>query len=157
MRPSAPAHPRAVVVYKHSALALGGGPRGAGMRALPRTARAALRDSHAAHQAGLREVLAALAEAGIEVTARFRSDVRRRLRGDLVVTVGGDGTLLDAAGWVRDEPVLAVNSAPGYSVGVFTGADARTVARRAREWRAVYSPMRTPSERPSGFREIPIR
>lgn len=136
MRLAVPAHPRAVVVYKRSALALGGGPRGAGVRALPPTARAALRDSHAAHQAGLREVLAALAEAGIEVTARFRSDVRRRLRGDLVVTVGGDGTLLDAARWVRDELVLAVNSAPGYSVGVFTGADARTVAARVRDWRA---------------------
>ena len=48
------------------------------------------------------------------MTARFRSDVRRRLRGDLVVTVGGDGTLLDAAGWVRDEPPVNARRAAEF-------------------------------------------
>lgn len=37
----------------------------------------------------------------------------------LVVTVGGDGTLLDASHHVREVPVLGVNSAPEHSVGFF--------------------------------------
>lgn len=39
---------------------------------------------------------------------------------DLVVTLGGDGTLLTASHAVgRDQPVLAINSAPGTSMGYF--------------------------------------
>jgi NAD+ kinase len=42
-------------------------------------------------------------------------------RPDLVVTVGGDGTLLAASHAVSDTPILALNSAPDYSVGFFCG------------------------------------
>ncbi|MGZ3421537.1 MAG: NAD(+)/NADH kinase [Polyangiales bacterium] len=42
-------------------------------------------------------------------------------RPDLVITVGGDGTLLAASHAVSDTPILAINSAPGYSVGFFCG------------------------------------
>ncbi len=42
-------------------------------------------------------------------------------RPDLVVTVGGDGTLLAASHAVSDTPILAINSAPGFSVGFFSG------------------------------------
>ena len=42
---------------------------------------------------------------------------------DLVVTVGGDGTLLAASHHVVAIPVLGVNSAPKLSVGFFCGAD----------------------------------
>src|SRR4029453_1431301 len=41
---------------------------------------------------------------------------------DLVVTVGGDGTLLSASHYVDDVPILAINSAPSHSVGFFCGA-----------------------------------
>jgi NAD+ kinase len=42
---------------------------------------------------------------------------------DLVVTVGGDGTLLGASHGVgADVPLLGVNSAPNHSVGFFCGA-----------------------------------
>jgi NAD+ kinase len=52
--------------------------------------------------------------------------VRRRLaRARLVVTVGGDGTLLAASHWVTDAAVLGVNSAPGDSVGHFCATDRR--------------------------------
>jgi NAD+ kinase len=40
----------------------------------------------------------------------------------LVVTVGGDGTLLAASHNVRDVPMLGVNSAPRYSVGSYCAA-----------------------------------
>jgi NAD+ kinase len=40
----------------------------------------------------------------------------------LVVTVGGDGTLLAASHALGETPILAVNSAPEFSVGFFAGA-----------------------------------
>jgi len=40
---------------------------------------------------------------------------------DLVVTIGGDGTLLAASHTVSDTPILAINSAPEFSVGFFCG------------------------------------
>ncbi len=39
----------------------------------------------------------------------------------LVVTVGGDGTLLGASHQVGGTPILGVNSAPSHSVGFFCG------------------------------------
>ena len=41
---------------------------------------------------------------------------------DLVVTVGGDGTLLAASHSVDGVPILGINSAPSHSVGFFCGA-----------------------------------
>lgn len=41
----------------------------------------------------------------------------------LVVTVGGDGTLLHASHNINDTPVLGVNSSPEDSVGFFCSAD----------------------------------
>jgi NAD+ kinase len=46
----------------------------------------------------------------------------------LVVSVGGDGTLLTASHWVRDGLLLGVNSAPGDSVGFFALARRETFA-----------------------------
>jgi NAD+ kinase len=47
----------------------------------------------------------------------------------LVVTVGGDGTLLSASHNVERTPILGVNSAPETSVGFFCAAHRRVVAR----------------------------
>lgn len=43
---------------------------------------------------------------------------------DLVIAVGGDGTVLDVSHRVFDVPVLGVNSDPGRSVGYFCATDA---------------------------------
>lgn len=45
----------------------------------------------------------------------------------LVVTVGGDGTLLAASHNVGKIPVLGVNSAPAHSIGFFCAATRKTV------------------------------
>jgi len=54
--------------------------------------------------------------------------VDREIEGvDLVITVGGDGTLLHASHFIGpDIPVLAINSAPDYSEGYFCGASRRS-------------------------------
>ena len=47
---------------------------------------------------------------------------------DLVVTVGGDGTFLEASHYVHGIPMLGVNSdpSPGGSIGYFSAANAHT-------------------------------
>lgn len=79
-----------------------------------------LEAAHDAHLETLEETRAALASLGARSVFRFRGDEGLVEGFDLVVTVGGDGTLLWAARWVGpDLPVLAINSAPGDSVGHF--------------------------------------
>lgn len=60
----------------------------------------------------------------------YRGNLAATGRYDLVVTVGGDGTLLAASHFVGRTPVLAVNSDPGHSLGLFCGADRHTFAGR---------------------------
>jgi NAD+ kinase len=43
---------------------------------------------------------------------------------DLIIALGGDGTVLHASHSIGNTPVLAVNSSPSTSVGFFTGANA---------------------------------
>jgi NAD+ kinase len=82
--------------------------------------------------------LAAVQEAlgGLGVTpALFSIDAldaraRRALaEARLVITVGGDGTLLAASHWVAGAALLGVNSAPRSSVGYLTRTRRATVAR----------------------------
>ncbi|MFO0611222.1 MAG: NAD(+)/NADH kinase [Polyangiaceae bacterium] len=95
--------------------------RGLLKRGDPTVAR--LRSTHEAHLRTIDEVSDALAELHARVTEI--PDKPRDLRAssfDLVLTVGGDGTLLRASHFVVDVPILGVNSAPGSSVGFFCGA-----------------------------------
>lgn len=83
---------------------------------------ARLRASHEAHEETVREVERALDEIGADVV--FRGGPRGRIpsRIDLVVTIGGDGTLLAASHQLGDGvPLLGINSAPDHSIGFFCG------------------------------------
>ncbi len=82
-----------------------------------------MRRAHDDHEATVAEVRKAVAAIGAK--ARFFDGSRSHLSGscDLVVTVGGDGTLLGASHQIgADTPVLGINSAPADSVGFFCGA-----------------------------------
>jgi NAD+ kinase len=84
---------------------------------------APLKASHEAHVRTVREVKEALASLGANVVVERLAGEPFDSKGlDLVVTVGGDGTLLAASHFVADVPVLAINSAPKHSVGFFCGA-----------------------------------
>lgn len=89
---------------------------------------------HLDHEETIDEVRASLADLRAKVTVEGDP---RRLRAspemlssppekggfDLVVTVGGDGTLLAASHQIgREVPLLGVNSAPRHSVGFFCAA-----------------------------------
>jgi NAD+ kinase len=82
--------------------------------------------AHADNAAAIQKVREVLERAGVE-HAWERRPTKRSVTGyDLVVTVGGDGTLLSASHAVEDEPVLGVNSSPRFSVGHFCAATADT-------------------------------
>ncbi|HSO37808.1 MAG TPA: NAD(+)/NADH kinase [Labilithrix sp.] len=82
-----------------------------------------LRSSHEAHEETVREVDRALETLGADVV--FSGGPRGRIpsRVDLVVTIGGDGTLLAASHQIGSGiPLLGINSAPDHSIGFFCGA-----------------------------------
>jgi NAD+ kinase len=83
-----------------------------------------MRPSHREHVETVEEVREALDR--LKVAATFHDHAATFLvegRCDLVVTVGGDGTLLAAShGIGPGVPLLGVNSAPSHSVGFFCGA-----------------------------------
>ena len=84
-----------------------------------------LKASHDSHAATVAEVFEALRALGAKTThiEEDPGDLRSK-DFDLVVTVGGDGTLLRASHFVTDVPVLGINSAPRSSVGFFCGGRA---------------------------------
>lgn len=87
--------------------------------------------SHDQHHATLETVVKTLAAMGAKATVKLRDELKRFDEGrfDLVVTVGGDGTLLSVAPQIKKTPVLAVNSAPRTSVGFFAAGDNSNVAQ----------------------------
>jgi NAD+ kinase len=83
-----------------------------------------MRPAHIDHNETIEEVRQALAHLGAEAVWHDRPH-HFRVEGpcDLVVTVGGDGTLLGAShGIGSGVPLLGVNSAPAYSIGFFCAA-----------------------------------
>lgn len=73
------------------------------------------------HSEALQEVRAAIEHLGWRATFRERDRVGEVAGFDLVITVGGDGTLLWVSHAVGDTPMLGVNSAPQDSVGFLCG------------------------------------
>jgi len=119
---------RAALVVKLTALrALGEGRAGAGAPLRPLVA------GDREHRRTLEAVRAALAARRIrfdEIAGhRLTPPAARRIgAADLVIAVGGDGTLLAASHHVTSGALLGVNSAPGDSVGHFCSADRGSVA-----------------------------
>src|SRR5262245_6850529 len=111
-----------LLVIKQTALAQGG--RAAQFAEQgDATARRLIR-ADAEHQRTLETVRQALAKrqlAFAEVSLlRLNAKLKRQLAtADLVITIGGDGTVLGTSHYVRHGLLLGVNSAPGDSVGHF--------------------------------------
>jgi NAD+ kinase len=88
-----------------------------------------MRKSHEEHEGTIEEVSGALDDLGADVQWIRRAHAPFD-PGDaaLVLTVGGDGTLLAASHRVGTTPILGVNSAPSHSVGFFCGVQKGQVA-----------------------------
>lgn len=99
----------------------------------------AITQAAATHALALDRVRAVLAGPGeLQIIERRVDQVRSEdaLGIDLIVTVGGDGTVLTANALGADVPMLTVNSDPGGSVGHYTRATIATVGELAARWRS---------------------
>lgn len=52
---------------------------------------------------------------------------------DLVIALGGDGTVLSASHYIKDKPILAVNSSPGKSEGALTTISSSQLGKKIEE------------------------
>jgi NAD+ kinase len=78
--------------------------------------------AHQAHSAAMEAVARELEQRGVDATWCHDLAGTDPDDYDLVITVGGDGTVLHASHSIDDTPVLAVNSSPHTSYGYFTAA-----------------------------------
>jgi NAD+ kinase len=88
-----------------------------------------MRRSHDEHEGTIEEVDRTLRKLGLSAVWVRRAHAPFEVNGAaLVVTVGGDGTLLAASHRVGKTPILGINSAPSHSVGFFCGTRKGQVA-----------------------------
>lgn len=86
--------------------------------------------AHEAHERTMETIKAFLDKKGIQAAYRYRADEKAVGKVSLVITVGGDGTLLSLSHQVdANMPVLAINSAVGNSVGFFAAGDEKTAPK----------------------------
>jgi NAD+ kinase len=84
--------------------------------------------AHREHLSTLESVEKILADVGAHVLLlRGAHAAFHTSDASLVITVGGDGTLLAASHNVAQVPVLGVNSAPRHSIGFFCAANKKTL------------------------------
>lgn len=88
--------------------------------------------AHVVHEEALNAVVHALRQLSVEFDLAYRADLKVTKRYHLVVSVGGDGTFLQAARSVTRTPLLGVNSDPQRSEAVFCAATRRTFPRLMR-------------------------
>ena len=88
-----------------------------------------LLQEHEVHQETLKRAKVALRELGARAVLRYRPEPLPEEDGwDLIVTLGGDGTLLWASHLAdASTPMIAINSAPDTSVGYFCAGDGHNV------------------------------
>jgi len=85
---------------------------------------------HEVHQASLHRAKKALRDLGARAVLRYRPEpMPEEGAWDMIVTLGGDGTLLWASHLADSStPMLAINSAPDTSVGYFCAGNGHNVA-----------------------------
>jgi len=113
---------KVLIVYKKSFLeSHAGDPRG--IAHLDPADRDRLIRADAENRRALGEVTAHLARRGIDFDAVYRGSIAARRRYDLVLSLGGDGTFFAAGRYLKDTPILGINSDPANSLGLWTCAD----------------------------------
>ena len=85
-----------------------------------------MRQADAVHQDTLAGVVRSLKRLQVSYELVYRANLRTADPYDVVVSVGGDGTVLQASHLVDDQPILGVNSDPRRSEAVFCAATKQT-------------------------------
>jgi NAD+ kinase len=123
--------PRVLVIYKRTTFQRYRGGKSTRIQALldqGHRSVASLLEAHEAHLATLERTKEVLKHLGADARFRHSYTPEPDDAWDLVVTLGGDGTLLWASHLVGPEtPMLAINSAPRTSVGYFCAGDSGQV------------------------------
>lgn len=124
--------PRVLVIYKKSTYQRYVGRAQARLKALIAHGDVSvegLLHEHEVHQETLRRAKKALRELGARAVLRYRPEpMPEEGSWDMIVTLGGDGTLLWASHLASSStPMLAINSAPDTSVGYFCAGDGHNV------------------------------
>jgi len=85
--------------------------------------------AHTVQQEAMEAIVHALHRLPVDVELAYRANLKLTGRYRLVVSVGGDGTFLQAARSLTNTPILGVNSDPARSEAVFCAATRRTFPR----------------------------
>ena len=88
--------------------------------------------AHTIHEEAIEAITHVLRQLEVKFELAYRADLKVTRRYQLVVSVGGDGTFLQAARSVQQTPILGVNSDPSRSEAVFCAATQHTFARLCR-------------------------
>lgn len=83
-----------------------------------------LKKSHRIHNESLENICTTLDQRGLTYDRVYRGDTNEIAHYDLIISVGGDGTVLDLSHRIENTPMLAINSDPGMSVGFFSAGTA---------------------------------
>jgi len=111
-----------LIVYKKSFLESHGGDA-KGLAQLHAIDRDRLHKADQENRRALGDLTAHLARLGISSDAVSRGSLAAKRRYDLVISLGGDGTFFAAARYLKDTPILGINSDPANSLGLWTCAD----------------------------------
>ena len=76
-------------------------------------------EAHVEHYKTLKNIAKILLTYGIRFTESYRGRSVNYSKYDFIITVGGDGTFLEAARHSKHQIIMGVNSAPEHSVGRF--------------------------------------
>lgn len=86
--------------------------------------------AHSEHLETLERLQAELDQRGIEYKSIARAELNTRVDDvDMMISVGGDGTFLDASHFLDSVPLLGVNSSSSSSFGHFCMANDRNLSR----------------------------
>ena len=92
-----------------------------------------LKELHDQHFCMVEKAISFLRKEGIKVIPLKRAQLRQIHDVDLVITIGGDGTFLDTAHFVKNIPMWGINSTPSDSVGYLMSATARNFENQWRQ------------------------
>lgn len=103
-----------------------------------------MQQAHLVHEESMDAILQTLRRLAVPFDLAYRADVQAAAQYDLVVSVGGDGTFLQAARSIVHTPILGVNADPTRSEAVFCAANRQTfdtLCRRALAGRLTALPL----------------
>ncbi len=88
-----------------------------------------LKEGHSLHLKTLEELYELLKRLGIPFTSKSSQQIGGDMNADLIITVGGDGTVLTTSHYVRKTPIFGIKSFGRQSVGHFCAANDVTMEK----------------------------